>query len=188
MKRKSRLFLALGGPTVALACSMGCAQNEHLLAAPPAPLGSEIDQINMTQETNAEAAKFIIYAHEFEMNEIRSDGTNAGGVHLNGYGEDHVKQIASNLKRGVMFPVIVERTQSSAKPGTKYHYPVHFNDELDARRRQVVVSSLMLLGVPNAEEVVVAPSFAEGISGFRSGQVVQPVDDRYSRLVRRQWW
>lgn len=161
-RRKMRLYLALGAPALALACGAGCAR-PSILAAPPAPLGSEVDQLNMSQEVDAEAAKFIIYMHEFELNGTAPDGRTVGGVRLNAYGEDHVKQIAAQIKRGVAFPVVVERSQTSAKPDTEYHYPVHFNEELDAKRRHVIVASLNVLGVPNAEEiVVVAPSFAEG--------------------------
>ena len=127
--------------------------------------------MNQTMEVNAEAAKFIVYMHEFEINDPQPDGSNVGGIRLNAYGEDHLKQIAYKLKRGAPFPVVVERSQTSIKPGTQYEYPIHFNDELDARRREVVVSSLIALGIPNAEEVVVvAPSFAEGITASEAAR------------------
>ncbi len=172
MKRTSRLLLALGGPAVALVCGTGCRNHcPHIPANAPQTLGAEIDQLNQTQEHNAEAAKFIIYMHEFEMNQAQPDGSNIGGYRLNAYGEDHLKQIAYNLKRGAMFPVVVERSQTSVKPGTEYHYPIHFNEQLDAQRRTVVVRSLEMLGVPNAEEVVVvAPSFAEGYTAAEAAR------------------
>lgn len=164
MKRKFRLIAALGGPAVALACGAGCQSRcPHIPANAPPPLGAELDQMNQIQEHNAEAAKFIVYMHEFEMNHGQPDGSNIGGYRLNAYGEDHVKQIAVDLKRGATFPVVVERSQTSVKAGTEYHYPIHFNSQLDDQRRQIVVRSLEMLGVPNAEQVVVvAPSFAEG--------------------------
>lgn len=172
MKRKTRLLLALGGSAMALVCGVGCQSRcPHIPANPPDTLGSINDQLNQTQEHNAEAAKFIVYMHEFETNKAQPDGSNIGGYRLNAYGEDHLKQIAANLKKGAMFPVVVERSQTSVKPGTEYHYPIHFNDQLDAQRRQVVVQSLLVLGVPNAEEVVVvAPSFAEGVTASEAAR------------------
>jgi hypothetical protein len=126
----------------------------------PAPLGSVVDQIFMQQEINAEASKFVIYMHEFELNESTNDGWR-----LNAYGEDHVKQIAANLLRGDPFPVIVERSQTSVRPGTTYRYPIHFSDQLDARRRLVVVSALRAMGVVDADQrVIVAPAYAEGLT------------------------
>lgn len=166
MKRKLRSLFFLGGAAATLVTGGGCqAHGSRIISPPPTPLGAEIDQMNQTMEVNAEAAKFIVYMHEFEINHPQPDGSNAGGIRLNAYGEDHLKQIAYKLKRGAPFPVVVERSQTSVKPGTEYLYPVHFNDELDAKRREVVVASLVTLGIPNADAiVVVAPSFAEGMS------------------------
>src|SRR4051812_37532444 len=95
----------------------------------PTPLGTHVDEINRLQEDNAEAAKFIIYQHEFDINEL-VDGQNVGGYRLNEYGEDHVRKIAEQLRHGVMYPVVVERNQMSARPDTRFHYPVHFDPEL----------------------------------------------------------
>ena len=172
MKRKLRSLFFLGGAAAALATSIGCqAHRARVIPPPPTPLGAEIDQMNQTMEVNAEAAKFIVYMHEFELNHAQPDGSNIGGIRLNAYGEDHVKQIAYKLKRGAPFPVVVERSQTSIKPGTEHLYPIHFNDELDAKRREIVVASLQTLGIPNAEEiVVVAPSFAEGITASEAAQ------------------
>ncbi len=172
MKCTFRSLFLLGGTAVALISGSGCGgHGSRILPPPPKPLGAEIDQMNQTMEVNAEAAKFIVYMHEFEINDPQPDGSNVGGIRLNAYGEDHLKQIAYKLKRGAPFPVVVERSQTSIKPGTQYEYPIHFNDELDARRREVVVSSLIALGIPNAEEVVVvAPSFAEGITASEAAR------------------
>jgi hypothetical protein len=72
--------------------------------------------------------------------------------------------------------VIVERSQTSVKPGTKFEYPIHHDPELDQKRRLVVVRALTRMGIPNAEQiVVVAPSFAqpytslEAESAYRRG-------------------
>lgn len=122
------------------------------------------------QEENAEPAKFIIYSHEFELNRPGPDGR-ARGWRLNEYGEDHLKQIASSLKQGVDFPVVVERSQTSTRTGSEHQYPVHFDQELDQRRRKVVVAALELLGVVPADPlVVISPSFAEGLSGAEAAR------------------
>ncbi|QDU99202.1 hypothetical protein [Lignipirellula cremea] len=164
MKKYWKRCLQWGLPAALCLAPLGC-QHGHgsfmrPLAPAPAPLGSVIDQINMTQETNAEMSKFVIYAHEFELND-----NGVGSWKLNEYGQDHVKRIAANLNKGDDFLVIVERSQTSIKPGTVYELPVHFNEDLDRKRRQVIVASMIALGVPGAaDRVVVAPAFAEGLN------------------------
>ena len=122
---------------------IGCAS--HAEVTPPQPLGAVVDHIFKTQEENAEAFKYVIHVHEFELNEATKEGENTGGWRLNEYGEDHLRQIAVNMKRGDLYPIVVERSESSSKAGTKFGYPVHFNDELDARRRKTVVAVLTAL-------------------------------------------
>jgi uncharacterized membrane protein YgcG len=144
---------------------LGCAGHQPYVDPPP-PLGSDIDPVFKLQEEDAEASKYVVYMHEFELNKSNPDGTNSGGWRLNGYGEDHLQQIAVNIKAGHGYPIVVERSQTSSIEGTEYGYPVHFNDELDATRREVVVASLEALGVSDADSlVIVAPAFAEGYSG-----------------------
>lgn len=148
---------------------VGCAS--HADVTPPPPLGAIVDETFKTQEENAEAFKYIVHCHEFELNEATKEGVNTGGWRLNEYGEDHIKQIAVNMKRGDHYPIIVERSQTSSKPGTEFGYPVHYNDELDARRRKTVVAVLTALGVPDAEErVIVAPSFAVDMEATRAAR------------------
>ncbi|MGY8766846.1 MAG: hypothetical protein ACKVH8_00275 [Pirellulales bacterium] len=113
--------------------------------APPQTLGAEVDQINQTQEENAEASKFVIYQHEFELNTDRS-----AGWKLNYAGEDHLKQIAANVSTGVDMPIVIERSTTSVKSETEYEYPIHLNDELDQKRRKVVVAVMLALGVTDA--------------------------------------
>lgn len=137
---------------------IGCTSGPRIEPAPPKPLGAEVDQINQMQEENAEASKFVIYQHEFELNTERS-----AGWRLNYAGEDHVKQIAANISTGVDLPIVIERSTTSIKPGTEYEYPIHLNDELDDKRRRVIVAVLLALGVSDAEQrVLIAPAFAEG--------------------------
>ncbi|MFO0903514.1 MAG: hypothetical protein U0939_10965 [Pirellulales bacterium] len=143
---------------------VGCRWPEYVDTTPPPPLGSGVDQIMKTQEENAEAWKYTVYMHEFELNEVDVDGNNIGGWRLNEAGEDHVRQIAVNMKRGDQYPVVIERSDTSAKPGTRFNYPVHYNDALDSKRRQVVVAVLTSMGVPDADRrVIVAPAASEGI-------------------------
>jgi hypothetical protein len=147
-------------------------------------LGTSVDEINRVQEENAESAKLIVYANEFEINlqqqpaETLSEKPKDGGFHytplrihglrLTPDGQDHVRQIANLLhaQSGQQQPmVIVERSQTSKHWETQHQYPVHFNDELDALRREVVVNSLLAFGILNARElVVVAPAFPTGLN------------------------
>ncbi|MEQ8789792.1 MAG: hypothetical protein RIC55_26090 [Pirellulaceae bacterium] len=136
-------------------------------------LGADVDQYLEPQEHNAEAAKYIVYQHEFELNEYE-DGREVGGYRLNYAGEDHVKQIAYDLRRGSPYQVVVERSRTSVKPGTKHEYPVHLNPELDMKRRLVVVRALTKMGIPNADEiVVVAPSFAQPFTSSEAERAYQ---------------
>ena len=130
----------------------------------------EIDQMNEQQELNAEAAKFIVYQHEFDLNSSEG-GKSLGGVRLNEAGEDHVRQIAGALKGGATFPVLIERSRTSSRAGTEFNYGVHYNPELDNRRRLVVVKALEKMGVVNAGKVVsVSPSFAQPLTGMEAEQ------------------
>ncbi len=151
-----------------LAFAVGCAHHDHIKEGnhvpPPPMLGTSVDAINMTQEINAEASKYVVYAHEFVLNNP-TDTHGTTGWRLNPYGQDHVKQIAINLRRGDQFPVVVERSSTTADPNSQYQYPIHFNARLDAARREVVVNSLIALGIHDADQrVVVAPAFAEGLT------------------------
>jgi hypothetical protein len=131
---------------------------------PPQVLGHEVDMIMRTQEDNAEAAKFIIYVHEFKLNDYnRDENKHEGGWRLNEYGEDHVARIAERIRCGVNYPVVIERSQTTVWEDSEYKYPIHFNPELDLKRREVVVRALTAMGIHDADQrVVVAPAFVEG--------------------------
>ena len=153
----------------------GCACNDATCyyAPPPPPevLGSKVDELMQMQEENAEASKYIVYQHEFKLNE---HDRGQPGFRLNEYGEDHVKRIAEMLKRGVGFPVVIERSQTSPRLETEHEYPVHFNPELDLNRRAVVVASLERMGVEDADHrVVVAPSSAQYATSAEAEQAYQ---------------
>ncbi|MEX0792119.1 MAG: hypothetical protein WD045_03230 [Pirellulaceae bacterium] len=144
--------------------AIGCQSGARILPDSPPMLGADVDAINQIQEENAEAAKFVIYQHEFVPNFLDTNG-DPKAWRLNEDGEDHVKQIATNLLRGVEMPVVVERSRTTARPDTEYGYAVHLNDQLDQQRRQVVVNSLVAMGVEDADgRVVVAPAFSEGLT------------------------
>ena len=125
------------------------------------PLGAQSDAMWQRQEANAEASDFVVYQHEFELN----------GVHLNTGGEDHLRQIAARLHGSVNLPVIVERGMTSVRPDSEFKYPVNPDPELDMRRREVVVRSLMAMGVDDAEQrVVIAPSLAGGMKATEASR------------------
>jgi uncharacterized membrane protein YgcG len=155
--------------SLGLLVSVGCC-SKYASINPPAPLGSETDQMMEVQEVNAEAAKFVVYMHEFELNRVDSEGV-AHGWRLNEDGEDHLKRIAIELQNGVDFPVVVERSRTSVKPGTEYEYPVHLNEDLDEKRRQIVVASLERMGIADAEsKVYVSPAFSHGLTGIEAAR------------------
>ena len=158
-------MLALCVLATAAGCQQGAASLFYSPPPPPPMLGSVVDQLGEAQEHNGEVFKYIVHQHEFDLNDYE-DGQRFGGWKLNEYGEDHVKKIAENVKRGVPYPVVIERNNTSVKDGTKFAYPVHFDPDLDMKRRAVVVKALTRLGVTDAEQrVVVAPSFAQSITG-----------------------
>ena len=90
----------------------------------PFPLGQVSDSFWETQQTNAEAADFIFYDHEFKGNTAE----------LGPGAKKHLMQIALRLEH-VPFPVVIEESVHNAKP------------ELDQARRQTIVEQLARLGV-----------------------------------------
>ncbi|MBI1309790.1 hypothetical protein GC176_00670 [bacterium] len=118
----------------------------------PNPIGTTVDPVWQAQESNAEAADFIVHDHEW----IGNSAT------LNERGKDHVQQIAARANEQ-RFPIIVEESSRTIRPDTQYQYAVHNNDELDAHRRAMLVEALAILGVADAEErVVVGHDFTHG--------------------------
>ena len=106
----------------------------------PFPIGQVTDSFWETQQTNAEAADFIFYDHEFRGNTAEL----APGA------KKHLEQVALRLEN-VPFPVVIEESPHDARP------------DLDQSRRRTIVEQLARIGVVNAEErVVVANAFPEG--------------------------
>jgi hypothetical protein len=132
--------------------SVGChlhsqAPKEQQLGPPydrPFPLGQVTDAHWETQQTNAEAADFIFYDHEFE-------GTTA---RLTPGGRKHLLQVALRLEH-VPFPIVVEET-----PGERA-------GQLDLARRHELIGQLTQLGVHQVDpRVVIGPAFAEGLTAI----------------------
>lgn len=146
----------------------------------PPPLGSVVDEVSRIQEDNAELAKLVVYVHEFELNKPRKvidppwsrtdlqpvnarPRTELRGFRLTDDGLDHVRRIAKRLQYHPEHQVIVERSRTSKRWDTLYHYPVHLNENLDEERRGTVVAALESLGIDDAESlVVVADAFPTG--------------------------
>ncbi len=125
----------------------------------PRPLGSISDPIWQKQEHNAEASDFVIHEHEFIANTAR----------LNAAGEDHVKEIAYRItkKPTLPYPICIEPSSMSPRPGDKYGFAVHNDQTLDMNRRQVVVTALQALGLTDAEQKVLAsPALTPGFQSF----------------------
>src|SRR5690606_24791010 len=106
----------------------------------PKPIGTISDEVWKQQESNAEASDFVVYEHEWSGN----------STDLNDAGIEHVKQIAVR-SANVPFPIVIERSSMSSRPGTKYGFPVHNDESLDLERRELIVSALAQLGVQDAD-------------------------------------
>ncbi len=129
---------------------------------PPLPLGSEYDKFWKVQGENVDASNFVLYQHEFTLN----------GIRLNGDGEDHLKRIAQRMIEGANYPVIIERSNTSSDPKTKYQFPIHRNPDLDNRRREVVIKALTALAVPDPENrVIVALPYSQGLTPAQADQI-----------------
>lgn len=110
------------------------------------PLGSTIRAHDQVMETNAEAADFILYDHDFV-------GQTA---HLTPDARDKIVEIAARM-RSVPFPVIIERSENNSNP------------ELDALRRNLVAQILTDFGNVDAQQrTIVSNSYGMGYSGSRA--------------------
>jgi hypothetical protein len=141
--------------TLASLCALlssGCAYHEVLDMGPehdrPFPLGAVTDAHWETQQTNAEAADFVMYDHEFK----------GDTAELAPGAKRHLEQMALRLEH-VPFPIVIEQTQHNAEP------------RLDRARRHAVVEHLARMGLPNVENrIVIAPAFAEGFTASEGEQ------------------
>ncbi len=100
--------------------------------------GSYVYKWKEAQAARADATDFVIFLTEWYM----------GGEHLGPYGEHHVGYIASRLPT-VQFPVLLEP---------------HLDNELNEKRRKIIVDALVNLGIHDAEtRVVVAYPQSEAL-------------------------
>jgi hypothetical protein len=114
----------------------------------PYPLGVVTDDFWETQQTNAEAADFIFFDHEFEGNTAK----------LTPGAKKKLMSVALRMDH-VPFPITIEESQHNARP------------HLDLLRRRTVIEQLGKLGVEDIEKrVVIAPAFAEGIAAIEGEQ------------------
>lgn len=133
-----------------------------------APLGTLSDPVWQNQEHNAERSDFVVHEHEFV----------GSSEFLNTLGEDHLKQIAARLAAGQDAQVLVERCRNYARPETEYKYPVHPNPDLDVRRREIVVRSLLAMRIGDADaRVVIAPDLAPNYRATDSPAVYYEPDN-----------
>ncbi|HOA50707.1 MAG: hypothetical protein WBH86_11240 [Thermogutta sp.] len=112
----------------------------------PFPLGQVTDAHWETMQTNAEAADFIFYDHEFV-------GETA---ELTPLGRKHLLSVALRLEH-VPFPIVVEESPRGENP------------QLDESRRQTIINQLAQLGLDRTmveARTVVAPAFTEGLSAI----------------------
>ncbi len=151
MARARHWIKQWGGAAVlgALAGASGC---HHYGGGPeydpPFPLGQVSDSFWETQQTNAEAADFIFYDHDFS----------GDSATLTPGATRKLEAVALRLEHAP-FPVVVEESPHRGRP------------ELDQKRRQVVVEQLARLNVdPEFLEgrVTVAPAFPWGITAIEA--------------------
>ena len=103
----------------------------------PFPLGAVTDSHWETQQTNAEAADFVFYDHEF----TGDTADLAPGA------KRHLEQVALRMEHAP-FPIVIEQSAHNANP------------KLDASRRQTIIDSLARMGLVDVDDrVVVASAF-----------------------------
>jgi hypothetical protein len=144
----------------------GCCWPEK---TPTPPLGTQSDMIWRRQAIGASASEFVMHEHEFAYYP-----DDRGRVRLNQAGEDHLRSIAARLHCGAPMPVIVERSATSVAPESEHQYPVNPDSDLDMKRREYIVKSLVALGITNADQcVVVAPRLAPGANAAEAARAFQ---------------
>ena len=149
---------------LATGCACGHKQSHATYGGPPygpphdrpLPIGQATDSFWETQQTNAEAADFIFYDHEFKFDTTKHVET----AQLSPLAKKHLAEVALRLEH-VPFPVIIEelpRNHDEARNQEK--------GLLEQARRKTIVEQLNRLGITNADErVVVANACAEGFTG-----------------------
>jgi hypothetical protein len=148
MTHRSRAITMLGWAALAAGCSYdyGCKCPTDRCAdippgAIPPPAGTYSCRWQTEQIARAQQDFFVIHQTEWYL----------GGKELGPDGRKHIREIAKRLSEHASSPVIVSAT---------------VDDKLNAARKQVVVESLLKLGVLDADSRVVSgESEAEGLYG-----------------------
>jgi hypothetical protein len=123
--------------------AMGC-RSQGPAHDRPFPNGQISDAHWETQQTNAEAADFIFFDHEF----VGETAELAPGA------KRHLESVALRLEH-VPFPVVIEQSPNDTNP------------ELDQARRKVIIEQLAKIGITNSEKrVIVANAFPAGITAI----------------------
>ncbi|MBQ9456307.1 MAG: hypothetical protein Q4A17_12710 [Thermoguttaceae bacterium] len=126
----------------------------------PFPLGHVSDAFWETQQTNAEAADFILYDYEF----VETSAT------LTPMGRDHMTQIARRLPH-VPFPIVIEMSEKTNDPKENRDLI-----QIDETRRANVVMWLQKFYADDptmdpeqiANRVVIAPDFVYQVNAERA--------------------
>jgi len=126
----------------------------------PFPLGQVTDSHWETQQSNAEAADFIFYDHEFRRMTTGPTNVREETAQLSPLAKKKLEQVALRLEHAP-FPVVIEsfpRDHDAAKN--------HQKGLVEEARRKTVVEQLNRMGITNADErVVISNAFPEGITG-----------------------
>ena len=131
----------------------------------PLPVGQATDAFWETQQTNAEAADFIFYDHEFKRMTTGEGTERQETAQLSPLAKKKLEQVALRLEH-VPFPVIIEQF-----PRTHNAASNHQKSLVEEARRKTVVEQLNRLGVTNADErVVLSNAFPEGFTGIEGEQ------------------
>lgn len=151
----------------------------------PFPLGQVSDAFWETQQTNAEAADFIMYDYEF----VEKTAT------LNPMGRDHMTQIARRLPH-VPFPIVIEMSEKTNDPAENRELM-----QIDETRRANVVMWLQKFYADDptmdpeqiANRVVIAPDFAyqtnseQAVRDFRAATGPNRSRNAYGNGAGRGW-
>ena len=122
----------------------------------PFPVGQVTDSHWETQQTNAEAADFIFYDHEFRYDTTRHVDT----AQLSPLAKKKLEQVANRLEH-VPFPIVIEELPRNHDEARN-----HEKAQLEQARRQTIVEQLNRMGITNADQrVVVSNAFPEGFTG-----------------------
>ncbi len=167
----------------------GCFAKKGKPAMPPYdrpfPLGQVSDAFWETQQTNAEAADFIMYDYEFV-------GKTAN---LNPMGRDHMTQIARRLPH-VPFPIVIEMSEKTNDPEENRELI-----KIDETRRANVVMWLQKFYADDptmdpeqiANRVVIAPDFEYQVNSdqaardFRAATGPNRSRNAYGNGMGRGW-